>query len=128
MANAHESTVIMPKLSFSTPLSRKTYASASLGTTFVSDKFADYYFSVSPAESALTAGVLPVFDADGGMKDWNIGLLVNQSITGDLLGGFSIFGTANYSRLVGHFRDSPLVSQRGSASQWLVAAGVAYTF
>jgi len=128
VANAHESTVIMPKLSFSTPLSRKTYASASLGTTFVSDKFADYYFSVSPAESALTAGVLPVFDADGGMKDWNIGLLVNQSITGDLLGGFSIFGTANYSRLVGDFRDSPLVSQRGSASQWLVAAGVAYTF
>jgi len=128
VANAHESTVIMPKASFSTPLSRTTYASASAGATFVSDKFADYYFSVSPAESALTAGVLPVFDADGGMKDWNLGLLLNQSITGDLLGGFSIFGTANYSRLVGDFKRSPLVSQRGSASQWLVAAGAAYTW
>lgn len=128
VANAHESTVVMPKMSFSTPLSRKTYASASLGASFVSDKFADYYFSVSPAESVLTAGTLPVFDADGGMKDWNLGLLVNQSITGDLLGGFSVFGTANYSHLVGDFKDSPIVSVRGSASQWLLAAGVAYTW
>lgn len=128
VANAHKSTVIMPKASFSTPLSRKTYASLSLGAAFVSDKFADYYFSVSPAESALTAGVLPVFNADGGMKDWNVGLLLNQSITGDLLGGVSVFGTANYSRLVGDFKRSPLVSQRGSAGQWLAAAGVAYTW
>jgi outer membrane scaffolding protein for murein synthesis (MipA/OmpV family) len=128
VANAHESTVIMPKASFSTPLSRRTYASASLGASFVSDRFADYYFSVSPAESLLTGGVLPVFDADGGMKDWNLGLLLNQSITGDLLGGFSVFGTANYSHLVGDFKRSPIVSQRGSASQWLVAAGAAYTW
>jgi outer membrane scaffolding protein for murein synthesis (MipA/OmpV family) len=128
VGNAHESTVVMPKASFSTPLSRRTYASASVGASFVSDKFADYYFSVSPAESLLTAGVLPPFDADGGMKDWNVGLLLNQSITGDLLGGFSIFGTANYSHLVGDFKRSPLVSQRGSASQWLVAAGAAYTW
>jgi outer membrane scaffolding protein for murein synthesis (MipA/OmpV family) len=128
VANAHESTVVTPKVSFSTPLSTTTYASASLGANFVSNKFADYYFSVSPTESALTAGVLPVFDADGGMKDWNVGLLVNQSITGNLLHGFSIAGTVNYSHLVGDFKDSPLVSQRGSASQWLAALGLAYTW
>jgi outer membrane scaffolding protein for murein synthesis (MipA/OmpV family) len=128
VASAHESTVIMPKASFSTPLSTSTYASLSLGANFVSNKFADYYFSVSPAESALTVGVLPVFDADGGMKDWNVGLLLNQSITGNLLHGFSVVGSASYSHLVGDFKDSPLVSQRGSASQWLVAAGVAYTW
>ncbi len=128
VANAHQSTVVMPKVSFSTPLSTTTFASASLGANFVSNKFADYYFSVSPAESALTAGVLPIFNADGGMKDWNVGLLVNQSVSGNLLHGFSIAATANYSHLVGDFKDSPLVSQRGSASQWLVALGLAYTW
>jgi outer membrane scaffolding protein for murein synthesis (MipA/OmpV family) len=128
VADAHQSTVIMPEVSFSTPLSRRTYASLSLGGEWVTNKFADYYFSVTPADSLLTGGALPVFDADGGMKNWKAGLMVNQSITGDLLGGFSLFGMANYSRLMGDFKRSPLVSQRGSASQWLLATGVAYTW
>ena len=126
VANAHKSTTVSPNLEFSTPLSRSTYASANVGAEFVSNKFADYYFSISPSES-LQSG-LPVFNADGGMKDWKAGLLLNQSITGDLLHGFSIFGTGQYSRLVGDFRRSPIVSDRGSASQWLGAAGVAYTW
>lgn len=128
VGNAHKSTVISPNIDFSTPLSRRTYASASVGMDFVSNRFADYYFSVSPAESALTIGALPAFNASGGLKSWKAGLLVNQSITGDLTGGLSIFGTANYSRLVGDFKRTPIVSERGSASQWLLAAGLAYTF
>jgi outer membrane scaffolding protein for murein synthesis (MipA/OmpV family) len=107
-------------------LSRTTYVSANLGAEFVSNRFADYYYSISPADS-LASG-LPVFNADGGMKDWKLSLLLNQSITGDLLHGFSVFGTGQYSRLVGDFKRSPIVAQRGSASQWLGAAGVAYTW
>jgi outer membrane protein len=128
VANAHESTVISPNIDFSTPLSRTTYASLSLGADFVGDKYAEYYFSVSPAESLLTAGALPVFEADGGMKSWKIGLLVNQSLSGDLRRGFSLFGLANYSKLLGDFKDSPIVDLRGSSGQWLVGAGVGYTF
>lgn len=126
IGNAHESTVISPSVDFSTPLSRYTYVSASVSAEFVSGKFADYYYSITPAD-ALASG-LPVFDADGGLKSWKIGLLASQSVTGDLTGGLSIFGTANYSRLVGDFKDSPIVSDRGSAGQWLLAAGLAYTF
>jgi len=62
------------------------------------------------------------------MKDWKASLLVNQSITGDLLGGLSIFGMGQYSHLVGDFRRSPIVADRGSASQWLGAVGLAYTW
>jgi outer membrane scaffolding protein for murein synthesis (MipA/OmpV family) len=128
VANAHQSTTISPNVDFSTPLSKTTYASVNAGAEFVSNKFADYYFSISPADSAATGGLLPVFDADGGMKHWKIGLLLNQSLSGDLLHGLSIFGTANYFRLVGDFKRSPIVSDRGSASQWLLAGGLAYTF
>lgn len=126
IGNAHESTVISPNVDFSTPLSRWTYASVSAGADFAANRFADYYFSITPAES-LASG-LPTFDADGGLKNWKLGLLVNQSVTGDLTGGFSVFGVVNYSRLVGDFKDSPIVSQRGSPNQWLFAAGVAYTW
>lgn len=128
VANAHESTVVSPNIDFSTPLSRTTYVSASVGLEFVSNKYADYYFSVSPAESVLTGGILLPYNADGGMKNWKTSLLVNQSLSGDLLHGFSLFGLGSYSRLTGDFRRSPIVSQRGSASQWLGAVGLAYTW
>jgi len=126
VSGVHRSTVIGPNVSFSTPLSRRTYASLSVGGEFVSNRFADYYFSMTPAGS-LASG-LPVFDAGGGLKNWKVGLLLNQSITGDLLGGLSIFGAGQYSRLLGDFKRSPVVSQRGSASQLLGAVGLAYTW
>jgi outer membrane protein len=126
--NAYKSTVFSPNIEFSTPLSRTTYVGASVGAEFVSNKYADYYFSVTPADSLATGGVLPVFNADGGMKNWKLGLLLNQSITGDLLHGFSVFGAGQYSRLVSDFKRSPVVSDRGSASQWVGAVGVAYTW
>lgn len=128
VANAHKSTTFSPAVDFSTPLSRTTYVSASVSAEFVGNKYADYYFSITPADSVLTGGVLPVFNAGGGMKDWKAGLLLNQSVTGDLTHGLSIFGTGRYSRLLGDFKRSPIVSQRGSANQWVAAAGLAYTF
>jgi outer membrane protein len=128
VGNAHQSTTFSPNLDFSTPVSRRTYVSASVGAEFVGNRFADYYFSVSPADSLETGGVIPPFNAGGGMKNWKAGLLLNQSITGDLLHGLSVFGTGQYSRLVGDFKRSPLVSQRGSANQWLGAIGLAYTW
>jgi outer membrane protein len=126
IGSAHKSTVFSPNVEFSTPLSRTTYASLNAGMEFVSNKFADYYFSISPTASAASG--LPPFDADGGLKNWKAGLLLNQSVTGDLLHGFSVFGVGQYSRLVGDFKRSPIVSQRGSASQWLGAVGLAYTW
>lgn len=128
IGSAHKSTTFSPNLEFSTPLSTRTYASASLGAEFVSNKFADYYYSITPGVSLGTGGILPPFNASGGMKNWKAGLLVNQSITGNLLHGISLFGLGQYSRLVGDFRRSPIVSQRGSASQWTGALGLAYTW
>jgi MipA family protein len=126
--NDHNWTNFSPNVDFSTPLSRRTYASVNVGLDFASNKYADYYYTITPADSALTGGTLAPFNADGGLKDWKLGVLVNQSITGDLLHGLSIFGAGQYSRLVGDFKRSPIVSQRGSAGQWLGALGLAYTW
>lgn len=126
VANAHESTIFTPNVEFSTPLSRSFFVGASVSADFVSNRFADYYFSVSPAEAVLSG--LPAFNAGGGMKNWKAGLLANYSLSGDLRHGLSLFGTGGYSRLVGDFKRTPIVSQRGSASQWLGAIGLAYSF
>ena len=117
-----------PNLEFSTPISRSTYVSANIGAEFAANKYANYYYTLTPADSLATGGVLPAFDADGGMKNWKAGLLVNQSLSGNLLHGLSVFGLGQYSRLVGDFKRSPIVSDRGSASQWIGALGLAYTW
>jgi outer membrane scaffolding protein for murein synthesis (MipA/OmpV family) len=120
--------VISPNVEFSTPVSRTTFIGANLGLEFVANRYADYYYSITPAESLATGGLLAPFNASGGMKNWQAGLLVDQSLSGDLLHGLSIFGVGQYSHLVGDFRRSPIVSQRGSATQWLGALGLAYTW
>ena len=126
VGHAHKSTVITPNVEFSTPLSRTFYVGASASADFVSNRFADYYFSISPSD-ALVSGLTP-FNASGGMKNWKVGLLANQSLSGDLLHGFSIFGLGSYARLVGDFKRSPIVSNRGSAGQWFGGLGLAYSW
>ncbi len=126
VANGHESTVITPAIEFSTPLSRTFYVAASLSADWVGGGYADAYYSITPADT-LASG-LRTFDADGGYKGWKAGLLANQSLSGDLTRGLSLFGTANVGRLAGDFRRSPIVADRGSATQWLGAVGLAYSF
>ncbi len=126
VSNAHKSAVVTPTLEFSTPLSIKTFASVSLCADIVSSKYNQYYFGITPADSLVSG--LPAYSPGGGMKDWKTGLLLNQSITGNLLGGLSVFGYGEYMRLTGDARRSPIVTLRGSPNQWTAAAGLAYTW
>ena len=126
VANAHRSTIVSPNIDFSTPLSQRTYVGLSAGLDFVSSRYARYYFGVTPTDSVLSG--LPVYSPGGGLKDWKVGLLANQSITGNLLHGLSLFGTVSYARLQGDFKRSPIVALRGKAGQWLGAVGLGYSF
>jgi outer membrane scaffolding protein for murein synthesis (MipA/OmpV family) len=126
VGNGHGSTVVTPTIDFGTPLSRTLYVGASLSADWVGDGYADEYFSITPTDS-LASG-LRSFDADGGYKGWKAGLLVNQSLSGDLTRGLSLFGTGTYGRLAGDFKRSPIVADRGSAGQWFGAIGLGYTF
>jgi outer membrane scaffolding protein for murein synthesis (MipA/OmpV family) len=126
VGGAHKSTLITPSVSFSTPLSRMTYVSGSLSAEWAGGGYADYYYSITPAEGAVAG--LPAYDADGGLKHWGLSLTGVQMVTGDLTGGLGIFAMGGYKHLVGDFKDSPIVGQRGSASQWMGAIGFTYTF
>lgn len=126
VGGAHKSSIISPNVDFSTPLSQTLFVGASFGLEFVGDGYANYYFDISPVDS-IASGLAP-YDADGGLKNWKVGLLVNQSLSGDLRRGWSLFAAGNYSRLVGDFADSPIVDVRGRAGQWFAAIGVGYTF
>jgi len=126
VGGAHKSTVITPSISFSTPLSRHTYVSASANAEWAGGDYADYYYSITPAEG-LVAG-LPAYNADGGFKHWGLSLTGMQMVTGDLTGGLGVFALGSYKHLAGDFKDAPIVDLRGRTSQWMGAIGLAYTF
>lgn len=126
VGGAHKSTLVTPTIDFGTPLSRYAFVGASLSAEWAGGGYAEHYYSISPAEGIASG--LPAYDADGGFKQWRLGLLASHSLTGDLTHGLSVFTTGSYARLGGDFADSPIVRRRGSANQWLAAVGLAYTW
>jgi len=127
VAKAHKGMTISPMLSYFTPVSRGMAVGLSIGAEHVDDDYADYYFSVSPA--GTVASGLPTFQADGGWKSAGANLLLGIDFDGNLAnGGLAGFVNGGYTRLLGDAKRTPLTSIRGDADQWLVGAGIAFTF
>ena len=123
VTDIHNSLIVTPSVSYGTPLSRKLYVGASVSADHVGSGYARTYFGVTPTQS-LASG-LPAYTPGNGFKDVNFGLLGNAALTGDLRHGLSLFGVANYTRLLGDFGRSPVVRDR---NQWFGGLGLAYTF
>ncbi len=126
VTNTHDSWRLTPQVTYGTPLSRTTFVGISADATIVGDGFARTYFGVTPAGSIASG--LPAYDLGGGVQDVGINLLIGQSLSGDLRRGWALFGIAGYSRLLGDFKRSPIVSIAGDANQFFGAIGAAYTF
>lgn len=126
VANAHESGIWQPSVTYFTPLSQKAAVGIFATAEHVGDKYARYYYSVTP--TGTVASGLPTFNADGGWKNVQFGVLGGYSLTGDLLHGWKIVAGGTYSRLMNDFKDSPIVSIAGDRDQWLGTVGLAYTF
>jgi MipA family protein len=123
VTGVHDSLIVTPSITYGTPLSRKAYVGATMSADHVGGGYARTYFGVAPAQS-LASG-LPIYNPASGVKDVNVALFGNVSLTGDLLGGLSAFAIGNYSKLLGAFGRSPVVRDR---NQWFGGLGLAFTF
>jgi len=124
---AHKGMVVTPAISYATPLSPALVAVIAVSARHVDDDFARYYYSVTPEQSAASG--LPGYAAESGWDSANASMLVNYDLSGDVRdGGLSLFGIANYSRMLNDGKDTPFTAIRGDADQFIVGAGVAYTF
>lgn len=126
---SHGGLVINPSVGYFTPLSKGIAVALSADAEHADDRFMDYYFSVTPAGSAATGGVLPAYRARGGWRQLGGTALVALDLDGDLTnGGLSIIAIGRYARLINDAEFSPIVSQRGSRHQWNGGLGLALTF
>ncbi|MFC3096803.1 MipA/OmpV family protein [Alteraurantiacibacter palmitatis] len=125
VAGAHDSWRISPSVDYSTLVGRRTFVRASVGADFASNRYADYYFSISPA-GAAASGLAP-FAAKGGLESVGANVLATHSLSGGRT-GWSLFAIGSASRLQGDFAASPIVRDAGNATQFFGSAGLAYTF
>jgi len=127
VAGAHGGMLVSPHVSYQTPLSRAILANVSVDAVYGDDKFADYYFSVSPAAAAVTG--LPQYHAGGGFNQVGGTLFLGYDLDGDLRnGGAGLFVVGGYTRVLGDAARSPFTRIRGSADQWYGGIGLGYTF
>lgn len=110
------------ELQYGTPLSRTSFAAIGLSVTGVSEDYADLHFSIDASGSAASG--LAVFDAGSGVRDVSLNLIADIGIAAN----WSVTGIVGYSRLLGDFTDSPIVSVRGSADQVFAGIGLGRKF
>lgn len=127
VAGAHGGMVVDPGLSYSTPLGRGSVVALTAGAQYVDRDFADYYYSVSPEQSAASG--LPEFSADSGWHKAGVTLAMGFDASGDFRDGGLVFGAAiGYRRMLGDARATPYTSLRGNPDQLTGVLGIAYVF
>lgn len=124
---AHKGTVIQPTITYLTPLAASFAVVLNLTAEHVDDDYAHYYYDVTPKGSVASG--LPVYSARAGWKNAGASLVTFYDLDGNLAnGGFALVGGLSYSRMLGNIAQSPIVAQRGSKNQFMMGAGIAYTF
>jgi outer membrane protein len=84
--------------------------------------FTRTYFGVSDAAAAVSP--LQAYRPGGGINSVGLTSTFNYALGGR----WGVFGYAEYSRLVGDARHSPIVTELGSPNQFSAGAGISYTF
>ncbi len=127
VSNTHDSYVITPQVNYTTPLSIRTIVSLGASADYVGKGYGRTYFGVSPIGTRLSG--LRSYDInDSGFKNVNVSLFVLQSLSGDIRRGLGVGAGVLYGKMLGKYKDSPLVRDVGDSDQLAAAAGLTYTF
>lgn len=127
VSDSYDSYVITPQINYSTPLSRRTLVSLGVSADYVGKGYGRYYFGVTPLGS-FASGLRTYDIDDSGFKRVNLSFFALHSLSGDLRHGLGIGAGVLYGRLLGKYKDSPIVSDVGDADQVSGAIGLTYTF
>lgn len=126
VSGIHNSAIISPSISYFTPLSRRSAALLTVSADHVGRKYGQTYFDVPTTANA--SGLAPYGITRAGWKNVGGGMLFVHALGPDIRKGWSVFGFASYSRVLGQYARSPIVRDAGSRDQLFGFAGLAYSF
>lgn len=90
--------------------------SASGQATWIGDRFADAYFSVTPEQSLRSNGVLSVYEADSGFRD--VGGSINGYI--NVFDRWSVNPYIQYNYIFDDYANTPIIADFGDRNQFRV--------
>ena len=90
--------------------------------SYVDDEYMGEYFGVDSADSVRSG--LPSYEADGGIKDFGLGISVDYRFTPV----WGLISGLNYYRLSGDAKDSPIVASEGNENQFKADLVLTYSF
>jgi outer membrane protein len=94
----------------------------SASVSYVDDEYMEEYFGVDGSDAASSG--LPPYDADGGVKDYGLGIGADYKFTK----AWGLVAAFNYFRLTGDAEDSPIVDDEGDKNQFKAALALSYSF
>ncbi len=127
VSGTYDSYVVTPQVNYTTPLSVRTLVAIGMSADYAGKGFGRTYASVTPI-GTLASGLRTYDVNDSGFRQVNASAFVVQSLSGDLRHGFGVGAGVVYGRMLGKYKDSPIVADVGSADQWVGAVGLTYTF
>jgi outer membrane scaffolding protein for murein synthesis (MipA/OmpV family) len=102
------------------PVTDRLFVGVAPFITYADGKYTQSFYGVSASQAANSA-TYSQYDADGGFENYGVELEANYKITQN----WSAITFANYTRLLGDAKDSPIVDNEGFFS---AGVGLAYTF
>lgn len=127
VSGTYDSYVITPQVNYTTPLSVRTLVAIGASADYAGKGFGRTYAAVTPI-GTLASGLRTYDVNDSGFRQFNASAFVVQSLSGDLRHGLGVGAGVVYGRMLGKYKDSPIVADVGSADQWVGAVGLTYTF
>jgi len=107
------------------PISTGVIANIGVGMSYGDDEFVQTYYGVTGSDVALFPSLGgKAYNASGGVTGVQVPFGLSMALSRQWL--LSVGG--RYERLQGDAADSPIVTQRGKASQWIYGVGVSYLF
>ena len=122
VSDVHDGWTYEAALGYRMPVSRRFFVATETSLRFADDDYAATYFSVTPAGAAASG--LRVDTARGGLKDIGTSLTAVYALSPQ----WSLIGFGGYRRLVGDFKDSPVVRDAGRADQFSGGIAIGFRF
>jgi outer membrane protein len=94
----------------------------SASISYVDDEYMEEYFGVDGSDAASSG--LPFYKADGGVKDYGLGIAANYKFNKT----WGLIANVSYYRLTGDAEDSPIVDDEGDKNQYKAALALSYSF
>lgn len=125
IAGSSNGTVGHLRMMYWHPFSPGVIANIGLGMSYGDDEFVQTYYGIGGSDIALFPSLGgSAYTPSGGVTGVNVPFGVSFALSKKWL----MSAGGRYERLQGDAADSPIVSERGKASQWVYGVGLSYLF